>query len=587
LRETAALIYFNKIKKVLSDNFFLRLLIIFTILTAIKILLSVHFPSPIIMGDESSYDQKANIIYQSLNIVLPGYPLVIGVAYLFSPDKIIIYHTMLIVNCIFTSLCIFPAYYFLSKFCSKNFSFLGTILVGLLPSVNGYVFLLMSENLFTVIFIFSIWFIVEYFEKGTLFWKLLAALSVMSLFSIRVMGIAMVFAFLLTVIYKTAYAQNISKPKGLFQNVDIYIILITVSLISWFFISTYVMKNSFFEINPAVYQGSTIFTGVNLVNNLFLIFLTSIREIDFLIISTYFIVFVGLIYLIIKLNKFWFRKINFIPESNSKNDKIQFLIFPVIYVLSSVISFLIMTVIHMRYISIFFEFGKSYQIYGRLLDPIVPGIFLLGLSGLGILIKDEKKWKFFQYAIWIYLLILLGLIISFPTTTLQPVLEIFSISYLYYFNPVFPQLIFLLLFLGVTFILLFLSLKYYNFFYILFSILIIFSILSMFIGFQIYTNNSNFIDKYRNPIGKYLLDHPNPDDEYFMVANEIIDTQGFQMLLFTQFWAPKNIILINNITDISTIPKSNARYIISKKIYNLKKIECVDDPSEKFCLYNF
>jgi len=159
---------------------------IFFTLIAIKSILTIPLQTPWIFADEAVYDNIAQNILDSTffsdlkycQTYPPGYSVFLSIAYLFSGDKAVIYHIMLIINTILTSSIIFPSYFVLKKYISQKQALLGSILISVLPAVTLYNFVLMSENLFIPLTMFSIWFLHEAFENNSLRWDFLAGISI-------------------------------------------------------------------------------------------------------------------------------------------------------------------------------------------------------------------------------------------------------------------------------------------------------------------------------------------------------------------------------------------------------------------------
>lgn len=166
------------------------ILILFLLILIIKIYLSLQFSTPWIFSDEGEYDGIArNIFSSNINEKFisgihypPGYSLFISTAYFFSEDKDIIYHLMLVINSIITTSAIFPSYLILKENCSEDISILGALAVTSLPQLTTYSFVLLSENLYIPLFIYSVWFLFKAFETEKIRWHFLTGFSVFYLF---------------------------------------------------------------------------------------------------------------------------------------------------------------------------------------------------------------------------------------------------------------------------------------------------------------------------------------------------------------------------------------------------------------------
>ena len=133
------------------------LLVIFIIILLIKSYVSLKFVSPWIYRDEMIYAEMAeNILNSSYSNLPPLYPFILSPAYAFFADKSIIYHIMLLINCIINTSVLFPSYFIMRKYCNESYSLASSVAIALLPSIIAYNFSLMCENLFVPLFLFSI-----------------------------------------------------------------------------------------------------------------------------------------------------------------------------------------------------------------------------------------------------------------------------------------------------------------------------------------------------------------------------------------------------------------------------------------------
>ncbi len=190
-----------------SNKSIFLLIFLFIALILIKILISLQFPTPWILGDEVDYAEKARVIIAEHTIFVQstdipdipfGYPMFIAPAFLLSQDKVVLYHIILSINAILTSLAMFPAYFIVRKFTTNGLlPVAGALLVASLPSITTYTFFIMSENLFMTLVIFSAFFYVKAWESDTWFWTLLAVGSMAFLAATRIIGIAFIGGFVI------------------------------------------------------------------------------------------------------------------------------------------------------------------------------------------------------------------------------------------------------------------------------------------------------------------------------------------------------------------------------------------------------
>jgi len=120
-------------------------------------------PTPWIMADEVVYQSCAYEIahhfrfsarLKAVQPYPPGYSLtLVPACYLGGPRAI--YAGMLVTNCLLASLAGILGFYVARRFVPERDAFFASVLIGLLPSVNVYCYVLMSENLFTPLVMLS------------------------------------------------------------------------------------------------------------------------------------------------------------------------------------------------------------------------------------------------------------------------------------------------------------------------------------------------------------------------------------------------------------------------------------------------
>jgi hypothetical protein len=206
--------------------------------------LSTNFSGPFIFPDETVYNSVTqNVVhgklYGKLGVFSPGYAILMSLAYYVSNNYFIVYHTMLVISAFVSSTIIFPSYFILDKYCSKLVTVLGAIAVSASISSNFFSFTLMTEVLFTPLFLFSIWFVLKSYETNEKKWALLASLSTVYLYVTRSTGLAMLIAFVLTFIFYILANLKDEKAFVLIKNKKILIISFVVFLSTWLVYSTY------------------------------------------------------------------------------------------------------------------------------------------------------------------------------------------------------------------------------------------------------------------------------------------------------------------------------------------------------------
>lgn len=150
------------------------LLILFSVLTITKLILSTTINSPHIVLDESLYFIEANYIWNYRTYFTDGYgaqypplyPLLISIAGHFN-STITGFKAVLIINAYVSSMIVFPSYYLAREWLSENKSFVIALLVGIMPAAFIYSFAVMSENLFFTLFLCSVLFMKKVLNEDT------------------------------------------------------------------------------------------------------------------------------------------------------------------------------------------------------------------------------------------------------------------------------------------------------------------------------------------------------------------------------------------------------------------------------------
>jgi hypothetical protein len=232
------------LNRIIDNYAFYIICALFLMLVIIKIRLASNFSGPFIFPDEVEYNSVAQnivhgLLYGKLGVFSPGYPILLSLAYFVPNNQVIVYHMMLAISAFVSSTIIFPSYFILDKYCSKVVSVLGSIAVSTLVSLNFYSFSLMTEVLFTPLFLFSIWFVLKSYETKSKKWASLASLSTVYLYITRPTGLAMMIAFVLTFIFYIFVNLKNERALVLIKNKKIIIFSFIIFLSSWLIYSTY------------------------------------------------------------------------------------------------------------------------------------------------------------------------------------------------------------------------------------------------------------------------------------------------------------------------------------------------------------
>lgn len=576
-------IFKNK-KVVLGTTLFYLYLLVITFLlsTFIKILISLNFNSPWILGDEVEYFIRAGAIFEKHDIffvpynaiVPPGNCLVLSLAYFFSTQKILIYHGMLVINSILTSLIIFPSFFILKKYCSEKKALLGSILILVLPAANVYCFSLLSENLFIVLCIICLWFFIEFIEKNSRLFLFLLTISLLLLVLTKPLGIGMVVGCLVGYIYIRFFESKKISPIYVILNKYVLALSLLVLIFIWYINKNYKIP-PFFAYNPAPYLNNffRIFENFKDIVHFFSLF---INEMLYLILSSYFVFFITALVLVVvtlgihelkifEINTWWNSL-----DGKKKSGLTAGILF---FIISSFIT-VVMTVI-MMYTAPISLFPGAYDLFllmGRYVDSIVPMIFIFGIIGIDQFYKNCSKFQFNYF--WIFGLLLCITIfifwLCFPLKTYL-MTETFSISYIQGFKGFVPVIIMISgIFIGfsVFFILDILWKKELLFFCaILFSMMIIANVIPTQIAVSKLRENAS-------PLILYLKD--NLSDKNVVLMDREYWLQYMDVYWLAYYWANCTIIVdtINDKEPMKDTPiKGNPDYIISSKLLQYQKVQ--------------
>lgn len=367
----------------------------FITLSLVKAVLSIRFQSPWLMPDEFTYGIAARDIFGTEHWGLPlGYPLLISIAYLPSDNMFVVYHIMLVINSFLSSSIIFPAYFILYKYCNREFAFMGAITIATLPSLTLYTFLVVTENLFVPLFVFSIWFLLEAYETKKPIWIILAISSVIFLFYTRHTGIIMMASMMISFAY---YATQVDEQRYSIKrmpNIFLAIIFLTIIAVSMGALGLILTGTSNFYFkwfhNRIVSDGQIILNIFGDADNLMHFMALMQNEIGYIIIASYFIFFFLAILLFCQmffastrgilhspLFK-WYNSMEIKNRRSLKSVSVYFLVSSAIIIPATTVT----------------TYRENWEIIGRYIDPIVPGICLFGLIGLYQIYENKRRPNF-------------------------------------------------------------------------------------------------------------------------------------------------------------------------------------------------
>lgn len=197
-------------KKTLNSDI-KRVLLIYLGLVTIKIFLSLsnYIPTPLLYFDELLYAKIAESFIKSgeftfqgapYNFYPPLYSIVISIAYLFN-DPFISYELIKIINAVISSLIIFPVWLLCKEFFNNKESLYVVLLISLIPFNFSFPFTVMSENLFIPVFLFTVFLMLNSISNNSLKLDLLCGLAFGVCYLTRMIGIVLIPAYIITLIF--------------------------------------------------------------------------------------------------------------------------------------------------------------------------------------------------------------------------------------------------------------------------------------------------------------------------------------------------------------------------------------------------
>ncbi|MGD9778668.1 glycosyltransferase family 39 protein [Methanomethylovorans sp.] len=563
----------------------------FFLLVALKAILIFPFTTPWIFADELVYSKLAHDILDLVFIsditdaqtYPPGYSIFLSVADLFSSDKQALYRNMLFVNSFLSSSTIFPAYFILKKYTSKFQALGGSLIISTLPSVVTYTFVLMSENLFVPLTLYSIWFLHECFEHDKMRWHFLAGISIFYLYLTRETGIVFIVSVFLAIFYFFWITGSNVTSKTL-KNWLVLVFSFTLPTVGWsLYKKTGFSTGSLYNTSTS---SSSLLDSFTKVDSFELFVRLVLNEIGYILLSTYIIIFI-VCFLLISESTF---KLKFAGPSGGlaigdpKNTIA--LNSTIVYFISFSAGLILITVAHMkRYIG-----NPENFIFGRYIDPIVPVVFLFGLIGIAFLqtryddIGIKRKYKQIMF-----LTILVVPLLYYLPHTYYGFPNMFGIFYVIYLQKYMSYMILLFLFAALFVIIPLYLLKdthnsrSMNLFFVY---LIFLSVLLCIPTYEMqleHVRNMNSV----NQIGRYLEDHSSDDTLILIDQEDVSKYLGYQMWFRTRYWVNGEFVqghIYDGPSELSTKKIMNdADYIISKK---LLPYECVQATDDDYKLYD-
>ena len=536
----------------------------FITLFLVKAVLSLRFQSPWLMPDEFTYGIAARDIFGTEHWGLPlGYPLLISIAYLPSDNMFVIYHIMLLINSFLSSSIIFPAYFILHKYCQREFAFMGAITIATLPSLTLYTFLVVTENLFVPLFVFSIWFLLEAYETKKPLWIILAISSVIFLFYTRHTGIIMMASMMISFAYYVIQGDNQRCYIKRIPNIFLAIIFLTIIAVSMGALGLILTGTNNFYFD---WFHNRIVTDGQIILNIFgdadhsIHFITLLQnEIGYLIIASYFIFFFLVINLFYRMFFAstreilhspilkWYNSMEIENRRSLKSVSVYFLISSAIIIPATTVT----------------TYRENWDIIGRYIDPIVPGICLFGLIGLYQIYENQRKPNFRLSALLAAIFSLI-FFLKFPFLTAN----IIAINYINVLKNLAPNWILFPALTAGFFLLLNMYKRLDDRGRLFFIFIIVFSA-----GTSAYTyhadlgHNSDLYNS-QNQIGEYLNAHYEIDIPIIMDLTDYYnDNYMYKML---EFWSRRPIWVRPVDEDLTALEVyEGGAYLITSKVLPL------------------
>ena len=389
-----------KFHEKVSSSPWIILFILYLLILGFRLFFTFSFVGPQIIPDEVIYDSIARSIFDGTFIssgayadtVPPGYPLFLSIAYLFTTDKLMLYYAYLILNALVVTTILFPAYFFLRDWCTKEIAFCGAVVIATLPSISKAIGMVMSENLFIPLIVFAFYFIYQAFKTDSTYIALFAGFLSFCVFFTRSTGIAILIALVCGFIWYcylyrkkgVSFTETLRKKWGLLAGCFIPYILWTIFLIG-------TGKDAIgYEVDT---MASTYVEnlGADLVMYLQMVFI----QLDYVLLTSYVVgtvIAVYIVYLILRQSS----KVTDILNPGGEHETMSTALsgvtgFSVVFIaLLAVIPLLLLVYVYGQLI-----------MYGRYYDPILPILFIFAILGVQYLSSKKDIAKTHIYAIFL------------------------------------------------------------------------------------------------------------------------------------------------------------------------------------------
>ena len=341
---------------------------LFWVSLIIKIFFSFMIKAPTIMGDEAFYFNYAREIYQlnffPSNVNWYGflYPLVISPAFIFKNVEVT-YTVTKIINCFLSSMIVFPAYFLAREIVDHKKA---VVIAGLSLCIPYFVissFYVMSENLYYLLFLTSVFLIIKTYNEPSKKYEVLCGLVIACTVLTKSLGLILLLGYLLI------NAKELKKRS---------VVLISVASV---ILPYYLARGFFWGWNENGILGITpasAFHGIQTGNTLAInVILMIFSHIGYIIIST------GIIFFVLSLAMLF--------STYRRHEGIK---------LSYLCKFTWLLWILLILTIALFMHGEQ-RIVGRYIDCMIPFFLLLGSTYAFKYPITERNRTFYGFFLWI------------------------------------------------------------------------------------------------------------------------------------------------------------------------------------------
>ena len=493
-------------------SIWVTLVILYLFICGIRIWYSLAFAGPMNLGDATLYDSIARSIVSGTFIasgaygalVPPGYPLLLSISYLFGPDKIIIYHAQLILNTLVVGLVLFPAYWFLRDWCTKEVAVIGAVLVATLPSLSRTTGLIMSENLFIPLSIFAFYFIYKAFKTDNPYIGLIAGLFSFSIFFTRSTGIAIFIALVCGFMWYCYQKQKSGIPV-------IETIRKKWGILAGAFIPLVIWEGLLIKTgHAAVGYGQDVMIASyvgNMGTNFIEYFKISFLQLDYVLLASYIIGTVIALYTIFLILQRTEEITSVLKKNRNNKGKYEEKTFALNGITGFAVPFLAISALAPLPLIT----SEVPYMYGRYYDPVIPILFLFTILGIQYFVAKRTIPQRAIYGLFLTNIIVAILItLTLSWNSHFDILQNATLSYLLNIPSPLESVLIILLFGIIIPIILFVGLKNKNVMRSFFLLLILMNII---ISIPMIQNEVTFSHNFDGvgSVGKYI--HSNIEEE--------------------------------------------------------------------------